>query len=60
MLVENRELQEAVATLAIEDMFVEEAFLNELMQVSEGKKTTEELRREVIKKYARSNNIYSN
>jgi len=50
---ENRELQEAVATLAIEDMFVEEAFLNELMQVSEGKKTTEELRREVIKKYAR-------
>ncbi len=39
--------------MAIEDMYFSEDFLNEIVKISKGEKTYEELRQEVIKKYAR-------
>lgn len=50
---ENREIRDAVASLAIEDMYVSREFIEELMKVSRGEKTSEELIQEIIKKYAR-------
>ena len=49
----NREIKKVVATMAIEDMYFSEDFLNEIVKISKGEKTYEELRQEVIKKYAR-------
>ncbi len=49
----NREIKKVVATMAIEDMYFSENFLNEIVKISKGEKTYEELRQEVIKKYAR-------
>ncbi len=42
-----------VATMAIENMYLSSSFVKELMKVSCGEKTSEQLRQEVIKKYAR-------
>ena len=39
--------------MAIENMFLSKSFIDELAKVSRGEKTSEELRQEVIKKYAR-------
>ena len=50
---ENRELQQAVATMAIEGMYFRKEFINEMLKVSKGEKTTEQLRQEIIKKHAR-------
>ena len=50
---QNREIKKVVATMAIEDMYFSEDFLNEIVKISKGEKTHEELRQEVIKKYAR-------
>jgi hypothetical protein len=36
-----------------EEMYFSEEFIKELLKVSNGEKTTEELRQEIIKKYAR-------
>ena len=47
---ENREVRNVLATLAIENMFVKKEFVDELLKVSRGEKTTEELRQEVIRK----------
>ena len=49
----NRGVKKAVATMAIEDMYFNKDFITELIKVANGKKTSEELRQEVIKKYAR-------
>lgn len=49
----NRKLAQVIASMAIEEMYVNKEFATELMKVSNGEKTTEELRQEVIKKYAR-------
>lgn len=49
----NREIKKVVATMAIENMYFSEDFLNEIVKISKGEKTYEELRQEVIKKYAR-------
>ena len=51
---ENREIKNVITTMALEDMHLSREFINELLKVSRGEKTTEELRQEVIKKYARS------
>ena len=48
---ENREVRDALATLAIENMYASKEFVEELLKVSRGEKTTEELRQEVIRKY---------
>ena len=39
--------------MAIEDMYLSKEFVNELIKVSNGEKTSDQLRQEVIKKYAR-------
>ena len=39
--------------MAIENMYLSKNFVNELIKVDNGEKTTEELRQEVIKKYGR-------
>ena len=57
MIVENtksnRQLAQVIASMAIEEMYVSGDFVQELLTVSKGEKTTEELRQEVIKKYAK-------
>ncbi|MCR4650379.1 MAG: hypothetical protein K5662_01355 [Lachnospiraceae bacterium] len=50
---ENRALQQVVATMSIEDMYFDKDFLEKMLQVSKGEKTSEQLRQEVLKKYAR-------
>lgn len=50
---EMRQLRRAVSSLALEEMYVDDDFLNEMIKVSNGEKSSEELRKEVIKKYAR-------
>lgn len=41
------------ATMAIENMFLSDEFVSKLVMVANGEKTSEELRKEVIRKYAR-------
>lgn len=50
---ETREVNDVIATLAIEDMYFDKDFIKELLKVAAGEKTSEELRQEVIRKYAR-------
>lgn len=45
-------VRDVVATMAVEGMYLSKDFIEELIKVAEGKKTSEELRHEVIKKYA--------
>lgn len=57
LIVKNTEAAESVkrvvSTMAIENMYLSEEFILELIKVAEGKKTSEELRQEVIKEYTR-------
>lgn len=39
--------------MAIEDMYLSKSFVKELLKVSQGEKTSEQLRQEVFKRYAR-------
>lgn len=48
---ENREIRNVVTTMALEGMYLDEVFINELIKVSKGEKTSEELRQEIIKKH---------
>ena len=50
---QNRSIAEVAATLAIENMFPSKKFIEEIIKVSEGEKTYEQLRQEVINEYAR-------
>ena len=50
---ENKEIMNVAATMAIENMFLSEEFLNEIVKVKKGEKTYDELRQEVRKQYAR-------
>lgn len=49
----NRKLAQVTSSMAIEEMYVSQDFVQELLKVSKGEKTAEELRQEVIKKYTR-------
>ena len=49
---ENRNVQRAVATMAVEGMYFDESFIQEIIKVSNGEKTSEELRQEIIRKHA--------
>ena len=49
----NQQLSQVIASMAIEEMYVSKEFMRELLKVSNGEKTTEELRQELIRKYAR-------
>ena len=48
-----KRIRNVVATMAIEDMYLSKEFVNKLIKVSNGEKTSDQLRQEVIKKYAR-------
>lgn len=48
-----RAVENVVATMAIEDMYLEDDFIRDLYMCMMGKKSTEEMRREIIGKYAR-------
>ena len=50
---ENRDLKRVTASMAIEDMYFSEEFIKEMIKVSKGQKTSEELRQELLKQYAR-------
>lgn len=45
-------VRDVVATMAIEDMYLSKEFVVELIKVAEGEKTSEQLRQEVISRYA--------
>ena len=55
MIVDNneemRKIQNVVATMAIENMYLDKEFVNKLIKVANGEMTSEELRQEVIVKY---------
>ena len=51
---QHKRVTDVVATMAIEDMYLSREFVDELVKVANGKRTSESLRQEVIKKYARS------
>lgn len=55
MLVENtkqnKTVQQVASTMAIENMPLSTFFINELLKVANGEKTSDELRQEVIQKY---------
>lgn len=46
-------VKNVAATMAVEDMPLSREFVAELVKVATGKRTSESLRQEVIKKYAR-------
>ena len=48
-----RAVENVVATMAIENMCPPREFINELIKIATGEKTSEEVRQEVIKEYAR-------
>lgn len=50
---ETKSVRDVVATMAIEDMYFNKEFVAELLKVAKGEKTSEQLRQEVIRKYAR-------
>ena len=47
----SRDIRNVAATMAIEGMYLSDAFIEELVKVSKGEKTSEQLRQEVIRKY---------
>ncbi len=49
---ENKAVQQAVASLAIEGMYCDKEFIYDMLKISTGEKTTEELIQETIEKYA--------
>lgn len=49
-----KSVNSVVATMEIEDMYLDREFVDELVKVANGERTSESLRQEVIKKYARS------
>ena len=49
----SRELQKVVSTMAIEDMYFPRDFIEKMLKVASGELSSEELRQEGIKKYAR-------
>ena len=48
-----RSIENVVATMAIEDMYLDDDFIRELYKVGMGEKTSQELLDEVIGQYAR-------
>lgn len=48
---QNRQLAQVVASMAIEEMYLSKEFIEKLIKVANGEKTSEELRQEVIRKY---------
>jgi len=51
--IENKGVRNTVSTMAIEEMHLSQDFIVELIKVANKEKTSEQLRQEVIRKYAR-------
>ncbi|MBF0996810.1 MAG: antitoxin VbhA family protein [Lachnospiraceae bacterium] len=50
---ENKIVRNVVSTMALEEMYLDEDFINELLKVSKGEKTTEQLIEEIKHEYGR-------
>ena len=48
----NQSVKNVIATMAVEDMYLSREFVSKLIEVASGKRSSEELRQEVIRKYA--------
>ncbi len=46
-------VRQVVATMAVEDMYLSKDFIEKLEKIASGELSSEEVRQEVIKKYAR-------
>ena len=57
MIIKNteagRKVQQAAATMAIEDMYASKDFIEKLLKVSNGEMTTDDLIKELNDKYAK-------
>lgn len=51
--IKMRQLKNVLGSMAIENMYLDETFINEMIKVANGEKSSEELRQEVIAEYAR-------
>ena len=51
---ENRAIKSVISSMAIENMFLSEDFLNEVIKVKKGEKTFDELRQEIREQYGKS------
>ena len=49
----QHKVEQVAATMAIEDMYFSKDFICKMLKVAEGKLSSEQVRQEVIKKYAR-------
>lgn len=49
----SKAVKNVMNTMAIENMFLSKDFVEELMKVERGEKTSEQLRKEILKKYTR-------
>ncbi len=49
----NRNIRNVVATMAIEDMYFDEDFIKEMIEISNGEKKADDVIKEIIKEYAR-------
>ncbi len=50
---ENREIKNVVTTMALEGMYLRKEFINDLIKVSNGEKTSDEVRKEIVKRHVR-------
>lgn len=46
-------VKNVISTLAVDNMYLSESFVKELLKVSNGEKSSEQLRQEVLKKYSK-------
>lgn len=51
--MENKIVRNVVSTMALEEMYLDEDFIKELLKVAKGEKTTEELVEEIRMEYGR-------
>ena len=48
---QNKKVAKVVSTMAVENMYLDKEFIEELAKAANGEKTYEELRQELIKEY---------
>jgi hypothetical protein len=57
MYIENdyatRQIKDVASTMAIEDMYLSKEFILKMVEVARGNLSSEQLRQEVIRKYAK-------
>jgi hypothetical protein len=57
MYIENdyatRQIKDVASTMAIEDMYLSKEFILKMVEVARGNMSSEQLRQEVIRKYAK-------